>query len=71
MGRVILKIIKTNLAIGVILTKATPLGVYIMTNQSARGVILKKPKSSVILDLFHSVLCDTDRIKTSGCVYYG
>ncbi len=67
----ILKINKRNLAKGVMLTKATPLGVYIMTNQSARGVIVKSPKSSVILELFHSVLCDTDRIKTSGCVYYG
>jgi len=39
--------IKTNLAIGVILTKATPLGVHIITNQSAIGVILKKAKKTV------------------------
>ncbi len=66
-----LKIVKTILAIGVTLTKAKPHGVYIITNQSAIGVIRKNPKSSVILSWFHSVLCDTDRSKTSGSVYYG
>ena len=44
--------IKNILAIGVILTKATPLGVYIITNQSALGVILKKPKKQ----------CDTEPV---------